>query len=120
MPPLRRGESFATGMVRPRTTALFFDKLWVHPALISDGSRDLDRYGLSVPSELCVNDPLGSRLYYWGYAANAGVLGWFKKQPNWANYLVADLKTADPYFELLDKSFVWDSLEDFSYREDHD
>jgi hypothetical protein len=45
------GETFATGMVRPKTTALFFDRLWVHPALIEYRSvEDLSPY--AVPAEL--------------------------------------------------------------------
>jgi hypothetical protein len=31
---LKTRERLATGMVSPRTTALFFDKLWVQPALM--------------------------------------------------------------------------------------
>ena len=34
MTHLKTRERLATGMVRPRTTALFLDKLWVHPALM--------------------------------------------------------------------------------------
>jgi hypothetical protein len=63
MPPLERGETFATGMVRPKTTALFFDKLWVHPALIKGFSHDeLEPY--RVPAELCVTNPLHAAEYY--------------------------------------------------------
>ncbi len=59
MPPLKRGETFATGMVKPKTTALFFDKLWVHPLLIQGFGQknytfrnDLEPH--HVPAELCV------------------------------------------------------------------
>ncbi len=112
LPPLQPEESFATGMVRPRTTALFFDKLWVHPILIGSGL---------VPAELCISNPLGSRLYYLSYAANGGFLvGWIEKQPNWDNYLIPDLEVASPHSERHLPSFTSDFLEDFRYREDHD
>ncbi len=62
MPPLKRGETFATGMVKPKTTALFFDKLWVHPLLIQGFGQknytfrnDLEPH--HVPAELCVGLP---------------------------------------------------------------
>jgi hypothetical protein len=74
MPPLKRGETFATGMVRPKTTALFFDKLWVHPALIQGFvpehyyafRNDLESH--RVPAELCVNEPMGIAEYYDSWA----------------------------------------------------
>ena len=63
MPSLERGETFASGMVRPKTTALFFDKLWVHPALIKGFKNDeLEPY--RVPAELCVTNPLYAAEYY--------------------------------------------------------
>ncbi len=63
MARLQPHESFATGMVRPKTTALFFDKLWVHPALIRGFAPDrLEPY--RVPPELCVPDPMGAGAYY--------------------------------------------------------
>jgi hypothetical protein len=63
MPALMRGETFATGMVRPKTTALFFYKLWVHPALIKGfHSDELEPY--RVPPELCVTNPMGAGEYY--------------------------------------------------------
>jgi hypothetical protein len=53
-------EEFATGMVRPKTTALFFDKLWAHPALIEYRSvKDLSPY--AVPGELISDYVLMSR-----------------------------------------------------------
>ena len=64
MPPLKRGETFATGMVRPKTTALFFDKLWVHPALIKGFNPDDELEPYRVPAELCVNQPMGVLDYY--------------------------------------------------------
>ena len=63
MSPLESGESFATGMVRPKTTALFFDKLWVHPALIK-GFIDNDLEPYRVPPEFCVLNPVGAGDYY--------------------------------------------------------
>lgn len=33
-------ESYATGLVRPKTTALFFDKLWVPYYLTTEKYRD--------------------------------------------------------------------------------
>jgi hypothetical protein len=63
MPVLKPGETFATGMVRPKTTALFFDKLWVHPALIKGFSSDeLEPY--RVPPEVCVSRPMHAADYY--------------------------------------------------------
>jgi hypothetical protein len=64
MRPQNQGETFATGMVRPKTTALFFDKLWVHPTLIQgfdpkDGLEP-DR----VPPGLCMTKPMGAEDYY--------------------------------------------------------
>jgi hypothetical protein len=63
MPRLARGETFATGMTRPKTTALFFDKLWVHPALIK-GFHDDELEPYRVPPELCVTNPMGAAEYY--------------------------------------------------------
>jgi hypothetical protein len=66
MPPVKRGDTktFAPGMVRPKTTALFFDKLWVHPALIKgfNPNDELELY--RVPAELCETQPLEAQLYY--------------------------------------------------------
>lgn len=50
-------------MVRPKTTALFFEKLWVHPVLIKGFRSDaLEIY--RVPPEVCVTEPLGAADYY--------------------------------------------------------
>jgi hypothetical protein len=64
MLPLEQEETFATGMVRPKTTALFFDRLWVHPALIKGFDPDDGLECYRVPAELCVNQPMGVLDYY--------------------------------------------------------
>jgi hypothetical protein len=56
-------ELFATGMVRPKTSALFFDKLWVHPALIAGFLED-ELEPFRVPKEVCLTQPQGSAVYY--------------------------------------------------------
>ena len=60
----KRQETFATGMVRPKATALFFDKLWVHPALIKgfDSNDELDFH--RVPADICMTQPMGADVYY--------------------------------------------------------
>ena len=63
MPSLERNETLATGMVRPKTSALFFDKLWVHPALIK-GFHDDELEPYRVPPQLCVTNPMGASDYY--------------------------------------------------------
>lgn len=137
MPSLKAGESFATGMVRPRTTALFFDKLWVHPAL-----WDFYLIGTmkqyAVPTELCISNPLGTRDYYLAYGYNMGFFAWDKKDANWENFGVPDFvdeiypkpvpfETTDfpPYFVAsvsdfhYSNSFQKDSIKEFNFREDH-
>lgn len=42
---MSRNTTYATGMVNPKTTALFFDKLWVFPTLIDVG----------IPKDVCMN-----------------------------------------------------------------
>jgi len=127
MPPLKRGESFATGMVRPRTTALFFDKLWVHPALMEGNLKGTMR-AYAVPAELCVSNPLGSRQYFLAYSYNIGMYSWDEKKSDMDNYLIADLRMpevgdvlpASSSVGSLFNIFQHDSLEEFGYREDHD
>jgi hypothetical protein len=60
----KRQETFATGMVRQKATALFFDKLWVHPALIKgfDSNDELDFH--RVPADICMTQPMGADVYY--------------------------------------------------------
>jgi len=55
---LKKGETFATGMVRPRTTALFFDRLWVPYILSKKIMYDAFPY-LYVPRVICVRNPWG-------------------------------------------------------------
>ena len=69
--------SIATGMVRPRTTALFFDKLWVHPALM-EGNLFGSMEAYAVPRDICIPNPLGADEYYLAYGYNAGVFCWDK------------------------------------------
>jgi len=66
MPYLKRvkNETFATGMVRPKTTALFFDKLWVHPALIKGFDPDDGLEDYRVPAEICVTKPMEVSTYF--------------------------------------------------------
>ncbi len=62
-------ETFATGMVNPKTTALFFDKLWIHPLLAN-------YFFGKVPSEVLMVKPLGLKKYYIAYENNIGQFGW--------------------------------------------
>lgn len=60
-------ETIATGLNRPKTTALFFDKLWIPPDIIT--SNDTLRpafwhYPLDIPKELCVTADFSSS-YSW-------------------------------------------------------
>ncbi len=59
---IKTKETFATGMVRPKTTALFFDKLWV-PEILND---DLVRHEFPeflIPGEICIKNPFGVSEY---------------------------------------------------------
>ncbi|MEO0932607.1 MAG: hypothetical protein AAFY21_02255 [Cyanobacteria bacterium J06641_2] len=143
MPYLKRGESFATGMVRPRSTALFFDKLWVHPALI-EGNLFGSMKKYAVPAQLCVSNPLGATEYYMAYGYNAGFFAWDRKRPDWKDFGVAN--SLDETYELyrdrllglpfrpsvsgffsseyankiFERSFQFDSIKEFRYREERD
>lgn len=46
--------TYATGMVNPKTTALFFDRLWVFPTLI----------GHAVPKDVCMDEIVKAKDYY--------------------------------------------------------
>jgi hypothetical protein len=126
MSSLKSGESFATGMVRPRTTALFYDKLWVHPALMEGNLiGSMEKY--AVPAQLCISEPLGIREYYLSYGYNAGVFTWDEKKSNHKNYKVADLEMdkieCHVGGKLLRESgynFQRDSISEFQDREDHE
>ena len=62
--------TYATGMTRPRTTALFFDKLWVHPALM-EGSPHVNA-SQAVPREVCMSipSPAEARAYMVAFGCN--------------------------------------------------
>jgi hypothetical protein len=47
-------KTYAIGMVNPKTTALFFDRLWVFPTLI--------RYG--IPKDVCMDEILKAKDYF--------------------------------------------------------
>jgi hypothetical protein len=66
-------------MVRPKTTALFFDKLWVHPALIK-GFRDDELEPHRVPPKVCVTNPMGAADYYDSWKRQSAVVasGWLE------------------------------------------
>src|SRR5215471_15738489 len=102
MPPLARGETFATGMYRPRTTALFFDKLWVHAGLI----------GNTVPSELCVSDPLGVEIYSWGTFYNIApvALKAYEEEYKNSEYLS---KNPEMFWRLITERLDYEREKDF-------
>jgi len=75
MATLENGDTFATGLVRPKTTALFFDKLWVPWKRGERTDRPWSRYWDSPEvDEICIDDPLGTSLYRLGYVSNNAVV----------------------------------------------
>jgi hypothetical protein len=66
---IKRGETFATGIVRPKTTALFFDRLWVPGPLTSKSLRDKFPQ-FHVPADICIENPKGVLEYISGFSAN--------------------------------------------------
>jgi hypothetical protein len=66
---LKKGETFATGMVRPKTTALIFDKLWV-PDILSKRRLLYIFPDFYVPKEIIVKNPLGVVDYIKAYSIN--------------------------------------------------
>ncbi len=72
--PHRSGmPTFATGMVRPKTTALFFDKLWIHPHLM-EGRIGTEFSEHAVPKEVCLDSEVGKGRYWDATCRNLGEL----------------------------------------------
>ena len=69
-------KTFATGVVRPKTTALFFDRLWA-PWYLLKAHRP---YIPSDAERLFFSDSFTSKKYYIAFSANAGEAFWFKKK----------------------------------------
>jgi len=67
---IKKSETFATGMVRPKTTSLFFDKLWV-PDILSKRRLLYILPDFYVPGEIIVKNPLGVEDYIDAFCANA-------------------------------------------------
>lgn len=78
MAEAKRIETFATGMVRPKTTALFFDRLWVHPALIRGFNPDDELEPYRVPAELCALKPMGIVDYYDSWLTQSAYTPWWE------------------------------------------
>lgn len=66
---IKPGETFATGIVRPKSTALLFDKLWV-PELLTDHYYRDERFKFYVPAEVCASKPLYVQEYIGAWYCN--------------------------------------------------
>jgi hypothetical protein len=90
--------TFATGVVRPLTTALFFDYLWI-PKDILNFIREIN-----LPKDaldLFIADPISSSKYHFGYMTNAQDAVWYEDNK-----------------KLFDNEYVESHIELF--RGDHD
>lgn len=77
MSTLAKDEIAATGVFHPKTTSLFFDKLWVPEPLVAGkvtGSRAYKLAPYTVPAELCLDEPSAATETYVGAAARQSTL----------------------------------------------
>lgn len=97
-----KNQTFATGVVRPKTTALFFDKLWVPEFLLNPHWSSLPKETL----EIFIGDPITSNKYHLAYGENSGDAWWYKYEND---KLVVDNEH---------RSFL--EYHEAIYRDDHD
>lgn len=123
---LKKGKTFATGMVRPKTTALFFDKLWV-PDVLSATVMQIKSPDFYIPKEISVENPLGELDYIEAIIDNVykpygpKTLDIFKKDSQLAQFLQEiEGKLLELYKKkkpILQKD---DSSSRLKYRDDHE
>jgi hypothetical protein len=120
---IKPGETFATGIVRLKTTALFFDKLWIpHKLIPGYVGRKYPRF--CFPDEICVRNPRGVLEYFYASIKNLSISDveyYVKKSelkiPQFLfDIMVVFLKGIEnsPYLYKLD------SKKSVQYRDDHD
>jgi len=104
--------AYATGMVRPRSTALFFDKLWIHPVLIEGALfGSMEKY--AVPREVCIPEPVGVDQYYLAYGYNMGFFYWDAKFPEDEDWNAATLPVNPKWHGYVRRS---DGRFDYMFR----